>query len=162
MFDYYIFAPKLTKQIYEQVVKLKKAPCKDIKYGEFPDLLFGKSDDGLVYFDATHYIRQKGDVKKHNIKTFEIGFMHWKNAVRDAYSIPAEDMTVTDEATGHLLIEESLALLFVAYIDPEFAVHMLERISEMLLRGITLSDTRLLMLASERLSKDQLFNLNDE
>ena len=89
MFDYYIFAPKLTKQIYEQVVKLKKAPCKDIKYGEFPDLLFGKSDDGLVYFDATHYIRQKGDVKKHNIKTFEIGFMHWENAVRNAYSIPA-------------------------------------------------------------------------
>ena len=88
--------------------------------------------------------------------------MHWRNAVREAYSIQAEDMAVTDEATWHLLIEESLALLFVAYIDPEFAVYMLERISEMLLRGITLSDTRLLMLASERLSKDQLFNLNDE
>lgn len=143
-------------------MKFKNASCNDVKYGEFPDLLFGKSDDGLVYFDATHYILKKGDVRKHNIKSFEIGFMHWKNAVRDAYSIQAEDMTVTDEATGHLLIEESLALLFVAYIDPEFAVYMLERISEMLLRGITLSDTRLLMLASERLSKDQLFNLNDE
>lgn len=143
-------------------MKLKTAPCKDVKYGEFPDLLFGKSGDGLVYFDATHYILQKGDVRKHNVKSFEIGFMHWRNAARDAYSIPVEDMTVIDEVTGHLLIEESLALLFVAYIDPEFAVYMLERISEMLLRGITLSDTRLLMLASERLSKDQLFNLNDE
>lgn len=143
-------------------MKLKTAPCKDIRYGEFPDLLFGKSDDGLVYFDATHYILQKGDVRKHNIKSFEIGFMHWKNAVHEAYSIPAQDMVVTDEVTGHLLIEESLALLFVAYIDPEFAVYILERISEMLLRGITLSDTRILMLASERLSKDQLSNLNDE
>ncbi|WP_320889004.1 hypothetical protein [Bacteroides sp.] len=143
-------------------MKFKNALCTDVKYGEFPDLLFGKSDDDLVYFDATHYILQKGDVRKHNIKSFEIGFMHWRNAVRDAYSIPAEDMFVTDEATGHLLIEESLALLFVVYIDPEFGVYMLERISEMLLRGITLSDTRLLMLASERLSKDQLFNLNDE
>lgn len=141
---------------------MKTASCKDIKYGEFPDLLFGKSDDGLVYFDATHYTLQKGDVRKHNIRSFEIGFMHWKNAVRDAYSISTKDIIVTDEVTGHLLIEESLALLFVAYIDPEFAVYMLERISEMLLRGITLSDTRILMLASERLSKDQLFNLNDE
>lgn len=143
-------------------MKFKIASCKNIKYGEFPDLLFGKSDDGLVYFDATHFIQQKGDARKHNIKSFEIGFIHWKNAVCDAYSIPMEDMTIKDEATGHLLIEESLALLFVAYIDPEFSVHMLERISEMLLRGITLSDTQLLMLASERLSKDQLFNLNVE
>lgn len=69
-------------------------------------------------------------------------------------------MIVQDETTGHILIDESLALLFVAYIDPDFGIYMLERISEMLWRGITLSDTHVLMLANERLTKDQLSNLN--
>ena len=36
-----------------------------LKYREFPELLFGKSERGIVYFDATLYVTQKGDSQKH-------------------------------------------------------------------------------------------------
>lgn len=141
-------------------MKLVMTLCDEIRYKEFPDLLFGKSCDNSVYFDSTHYIQVNGDVRKHSVKNFELGFIHWINAISEAYSIPRIDLIVQDETTGHILIDESLALLFVAYIDPEFGIYMLERMSEMLYRGITLSDTHVLMLANERLTEDQLSNLS--
>ena len=38
-------------------------------------------------------------------------------------------MIIRDEASGHLLIDECLALLFVVYIDPAFGVYLLERVT---------------------------------
>lgn len=50
-------------------MKVKKVPCRIIRYREFPELLFGESqDNSLVYFDATHFIRSKGDERKHNVQ----------------------------------------------------------------------------------------------
>ena len=114
-------------------MKVKSVPCSIIRYREFPDLLFGTAEDGIEYFDATHYLLTKGDFKKHNIPSFKVGFTHWINAVRDAYSLSLDDMIISDRATGHTLIDSSLALLFAAYLDPGFGVWMMERISEMLM-----------------------------
>lgn len=69
---------------------------------------------------------------------------------------------VTDEATGHVLIDQSLALLFVGYIDPAFGVYMTERMSELFLDGVTLSDTRIVQAIRNRLTKDELLKLIDE
>lgn len=133
----------------------KKVPyCQEVKYLEFPDLLFGISEEGNTYFDATNYILSKGDVKIHNIKSFNIGFHFWKKAICDAYQIQEDKMVIKDEETGHILIDESLSLLFISYIDPSFAVYIVERVSEMLLTGIVLSDTSLLMMVRERFSKN--------
>lgn len=132
------------------------------KYWEFPELLFGKSETGIVYFDATFYVIQKGDSQRHSPVDFIRKFAHWFESVKAAYEIPDNEVVITDEATGHVLIDESLALLFVAYIDPSFGVYMLERVSEMLLDGVTLSDTRIIQMIRERLTKETLSNLIEE
>lgn len=132
--------------------------CDEVRFLEFPELKFGKSEDGSYYFDATHFIESEGDIRKHRVRDFEIGFHFWKAAVCETYSLKPEDIFIHDK-NGNLLIEESLALLFVAYIDPPFGVYMLERISELLVRGIVVSDLTLLTMARERLTRDDLLQI---
>lgn len=143
-------------------MKLKILTPYTFKYREFPELLFGKSETGIVYFDATLYVTQKGDSQKHSPVDFIRKFAYWFDSVRVAYEIPDNEVVITDEATGHVLIDESLALLFVAYIDSGFGVYMLERVSEMLLDGVTLSDTRIMQMIRERLTKETLSNLIED
>lgn len=132
--------------------------CDEIRYREFPNLRFGKCEDGTVYFDATHFINTEGDLRKHNVRDFDIGFHFWKKAICDAYKIEPEDI-IFQNKDGHFLVEESLALLFVAYIDPPFGVYMLERVAEMLVRGIVISDITLLTLIRERLTMDDILQV---
>lgn len=68
-----------------------------MRYGEFPDLSFGKSVRG---------------------------------------AISPNEIVITDQATGHILIDESLALLFVSYVDADFCIYIIERLSEVLLNGV--------------------------
>lgn len=127
----------------------------EIRYREFPELLFTVRGDGCEYFDAFLYIKNKGDPDIHSVQGFRTAFAHWINAVRDAYSLSDENIFIT-APNGHQLIDYALALPFVAYIDPVFGVYMLERMSDMLLRGVVLSDTLLLLMAKDRLTKEQL------
>jgi hypothetical protein len=128
----------------------------EIGYFEFPELLFATAEDGTVYFDATDYIRKKRREKKESLVDFQTDFAFWIRAVGEAYGIEVEEMTARDEKSGHTLMEEALSLLFIAWLDPGFAVYMLERMSEMLLRGFVLSDTSLVAMAGERLSNSDL------
>lgn len=126
----------------------------EIRYREFPELLFTIRGDGSEYFDAFLYIKNKGDPDIHSVQGFRTAFACWINAACATYSLTDEDIFII-APNGHQLIDYSLALLFVAYIDPSFGVYMMERMSDMLLRGIVLSDTCLLLMAKDRLSKDQ-------
>lgn len=121
-----------------------------LRYLEFPELLFASDSENRLYFDATLYIAQKGDLLKHSPTDFASKFASWLDAISKSYEIDENSLFVTDDATGHILMEESLALLFIVYIDPEFGVHILERISEMLLNGFVLSDSRLSLIAGDR------------
>lgn len=141
---------------------LKISAPLSVRYGEFPELLFGTSANGAAYFDATLYIAEKGDAKRHSPVDFIRKFSFWFESVKVAYEIADNEIIITDEATGHILIDESLALLFVAYVNPDFGVHILERVSEMLLDGITLSDTRIIQVVRNRLTKEVLSNLIKE
>lgn len=136
--------------------------CTRVRYNEFPDLLFGTTANGQEYFDATHFIMKKGDTQKHNVRQFEMLFLHWKKALCEAYDILLEDVVVVDKEQSHVLIDEAFALLFVSYVDPMFGVYMLERMSEMLINGLVLSDTNILMMSRSRLTKEQLSNLTNE
>lgn len=134
-----------------------------VRYGEFPDLLFGTSDSGTIYFDATIYMKLKGDSKIHSTQDFFSRFSFWIKAIKEAYALSDEDLCTNDAVTGHKLIDESLALLYVAYTDPGFGIYMLERISEMLLDGIVLSDTRIMRIVNNRLTKEEiLLNFKEE
>lgn len=138
-------------------MKMKKIPCRTIRYREFPELLFGESPDtGSVYFDATHFIRSRGDERRHNVQEFRIAFHHWITALTSMYAIDKEDFVIRDESSGHLLIDECLSLLFVVYIDPEFGAYMLERMSELLINGFSVSDSWLVMAAGNRFTIEEL------
>lgn len=143
-------------------MKLKTTTPFTIKYKEFPELLFGTSETGAIYFDATFCITEKGDPKKHSAIDFARKFSHWFVATKEVYDVSDGEIMATDEATGHILIDESLALLFISYIDPAFGVYMIDRVSEMLLDGVTLSDTRIVEVVKNRFSKDVLIKLIDE
>lgn len=127
----------------------------EIYYREFPELLFTTRSDGAVYFDATSYIKNKGDPAVHTLEGFREMFACWIDAVGRAYAISGEEAFIA-APNGHLLIDNALALLFVAYVDPCFMVYMTERIADMLRQGVVLSDTCLLAMAKDRLTKDQL------
>ena len=128
-----------------------------IRYREFPELLFGESpNNGPVYFDATHFIHSKGDERKHNVQEFRIAFHHWITALTELYNIDKEDLVICDETSGHLLIDECLALLFVVYIDPSFGAYILDRISEILVDGFSVSDTWLVEAAGIRFMSEEL------
>jgi hypothetical protein len=134
----------------------KTTVCREIRYREFPEMLFGEVERGAAYFNADRYIREKGDAAIHSVEKFRAEFGFWIRAVSEAYGLNAEELFIRDKATGDMLAEESLSLLFIAYIDSGFAVYMLERMSEMLLNGMVLSDTALVSMAKERLSKEDL------
>ena len=120
-------------------------------------MLFGTSqENGPVYFDATYFIRARGDAHRHNVRDFRASFHYWITALTDIYGIDKKNMIIRDEASGHLLIEECLALLFVVYIDPAFGAYLLERMSELLSGGFTVSDTWLVQAASLRFTKEEL------
>ncbi len=123
-----------------------------LRYREFPELLFASDSKNRLYFDATQYVEQKGDVTKHSPIDFARTHTSWINAICKSYDVDEETIIVTDHTTEHILIDESLALLFVAYIDPEFGVHILERMSEMLLNGFVLSDSCISQIAGERIN----------
>ena len=131
--------------------------CNEIKFREFPNLLFGKSNGETYFFDATAYIEKSGCQDK-TVDDFKAAFRYFIDAVCDVYSLTYEQIFITSHHE-HILIDETLALAFIAYIDSEFAIYMLERVADMLIDGVVLSDTYLLSNAGNRFSRDQLLQL---
>lgn len=126
------------------------------RFGEFPELLFGNLDNGRTYFDMTHFlIAQKRDPET-CIPGFTRAFACWINALAKVYGIPAEELFVTEPASGHSMAEESLALLFIIHSDPVFGAYMIESMTRMLLDGIVCSDTYILMQAHYRFTEEEL------
>ena len=85
-----------------------------------------------------------------------MAFHLWIEELCRQYEIDREDLFIRDEASGHLLIDECLALLFVVYIEPPFGVYLLERISEMFVDGFTVSDTWLVQSVGLRFTNEEL------
>lgn len=138
-------------------MRVEKVPCQTIRYREFPELLFGESpNNGPIYFDATHFIRSQGDERRHSVQEFRIAFHHWITALSKIYNISKENLVIRDETSGHILIDECLALLFVVYIEPDFGAYMLERLSELLVDGFSVSDSWLIMAAGSRFTIEEL------
>lgn len=136
-------------------------PNHTVKYEEFPELLFGKSEDGLIYFNASQYIISKGDIKVHNIKNFKASFHFWIEAVSTIYELKPEILFVRDYHTGHIFIEESMTFPFISYIDNYFIIHIIERMHELFFNGFTLSDTLLLLLTKDRFDYEVLKKIEE-
>ena len=130
--------------------KKKITPCNEAAYIEFPELLFGITDQGMAYFDPASYIKSKGLANTHSTEEFLLKFDLWMRSVSYEYTIPHAELVVEDMESGLLMIEGTLALIFIAYTDSGFMIHIIERMEDMMRRGIALSDSFLLDMARER------------
>lgn len=122
------------------------------RFLEFPDLLFGEANHGNC-FNATHYLEKKGDKEKHSVNDFCLQFSFWINVFSDHYSVPIDEMVFQESDSTNVLMDESLAILFAAYVDENFAVHLVTRIEEMFISGFVLSDTALVSIVKSRFQK---------
>ncbi len=128
------------------------------KYREFPELMFGENSAKTIYFDATLYLEQRGDTQKQSVANFVKEFSFWLKMFAGAYQMQECEMVVVDVVSEHIMIEQSLALLFVSYVDPEFGVYIFERADELLLDGAVVSDSYLMHKVSDRFTKESLLN----
>lgn len=132
-----------------------------IKYGEFPDLLFTVSNDGNEYCDVTSFMEERKCTDSHSIDNFMKVCKPWINAFCKVYSLDVDKLTLV-APNNHILIDSSLALLFVSYVDTEFSVYVYEKMADLLVSGIILSDTTLILMAKDRLPREVLLNLIDK
>lgn len=133
-----------------------KLQCQEQSFPEFPNLLFGKSEDGRSYFDATHYLSKMTEPTP--IQPFFTQYRYQIKALCDTYEIDSNKVSLINE-NGHYLIDGTFVFLFIAFVKPDFLAYMCERTFELFAHGVTISDTYLASSAAQRLSKEVLCSL---
>ena len=143
-------------------MKTKKlVKMEENKFTEFPELQFYQSEAGIIYFDVTFCLELKQHGKRHNAENFLNDFSIWVQAVQTVYNISNDDLMVLNETNEHYMIEETLALLFIGYTDPSYLLYTIERINEMHVSGLVLSDTTLMLMLRNRFAKEDIIKICD-
>lgn len=132
----------------------KLTPVEEGKLEQFPQLKFYSSQSGNIYFDAMYYLEVQNRGRTHSIHGFEKDFSLWIEPTLKVYGIDPQDIIVYDTETGHIMIHEVLMILFLAYTDERYRVEIIERIWEMEVTGVTISDSRLVETIKNRFSED--------
>ena len=127
--------------------------CKEQSFPEFPNLLFGQSESGRSYFDATHYLSKMTEAKP--IQPFFNQYRYQIKALCDTYEIKDEQVCLINEE-GHYLIDGTSLFLFIALVEPDFLAYMCDRTFELFAHGVAVSDTYLVSAARTRLSSKVL------
>jgi len=141
---------------------IKVKPARMNRFQEFPELVFFETEENNIYFDATHYLEKAENNQKLSFRDFDLAFTFWKSAISSAYNISFSELVVLNKDDNHVLMDETLSLLFVAYTDPDFAVHLLERMTDMLVNGVVMSDSALMLLTKARFSREDLLNITQD
>ena len=135
-------------------IKLK---CTEQSFPEFPNLLFGQSDFGRTYFDATIYMSNMTEPRP--IQPFFTQYRYQIKALCDTYEISDSKVCLINEE-GHFLIDGTFVFLFIAFVEPDFLAYMCDRTFELFAHGISVSDTYLVSAARSRLSSKILHEIS--
>lgn len=135
-------------------IKLK---CTEQSFPEFPNLLFGQSDFGRTYFDATIYLSNMTEPRP--IQPFFTQYRYQIKALCDTYEISDSKVCLINEE-GHFLIDGTFVFLFIAFVEPDFLAYMCDRTFELFAHGISVSDTYLVSAARNRLSSKILHEIS--
>ena len=134
--------------------------CTEQSIPEFPNLLFGTEiESGRPYLDATVYLQKEAPQK--NIQHFFTQYRKPIESLCEAYDIKYNDFCKINKK-GHFLIHGNFTYLFIAFVDPNFLGYIYDRIHELFTKGVAVSDTYLLIAASERLPKEALNAINND
>ena len=90
-------------------IKLK---CQEQSFPEFPNLLFGQSEDGRSYFDATYYLSKMTDPMP--IQPFFSQNRYQIKALCDTYDISNDSVCLINE-DGHGVAVSDTYLLSAAH-----------------------------------------------
>lgn len=126
---------------------------------EFPELLFGKADDGKTYFDATRYLQAKKS--KLTVESFFTVYDATIKSLVASYGIDANSVCIVD-LNGHYLIDNSLCYIFIASIDPNFWAYMMDRINDLFAHGFCVSDSYLFGMTKQRFPKEVIQSMTDD
>lgn len=141
-------------------VKVSGSPiniqCTEHDFPEFPELLFGKTDKGVTYIDASAYLQNTGL----SINVFFVSYKRAVEAIIKSHGLD-EDKVCVLNTEGHILIDSSLVYLLISFVNPDFLAYMFDRIDEMFSVGFTVSDTYLLQQARRRLPEEILIPSRD-
>lgn len=127
--------------------------CKEPSFPEFPNLLFGKSETGRSYFDATYYLSKQTEPTP--IQPFFTQYRYQIKALCDTYEIKDDNVCLINQE-GHYLIDGTFMFLFIAFVEPDFLAFMCDRVFELFAHGVAVSDTYLLQAARSRLPGEVL------
>lgn len=111
-----------------------------------------------MYADATQYLQKRGLAQSHSVEEFRSKFAPWISAMQKAFEIEADELFLCNQDDGHELIDEMLSILFIAYTNEYYCAGLVERMFEMEVCGVAISDSRLLYDLSLRFTEEQLLN----
>lgn len=134
-----------------------KLQCKEQPFPEFPNLLFGQSEPGHSYFDATHYLSKMTELRP--IQPFFNQYRYQIKSLCDTYEIKDDQVCLINEE-GHFLIDGAFLFLFIAFVEPDFLAYMCDRTFELFAHGVAVSDTYLVSAARTRLSSKVLSEMS--
>lgn len=132
--------------------------CQEQSFPEFPNLLFGQSEDKRSFFDATLYLSKLSEPLP--IQSFFNQYRYQIKALCDTYEISDDQVALINEE-GHYLIDGTFVFLFIAFTEPDFLAYVCDRMFELFAHGVAISDTYIVSAAKTRLSKKVLAALND-
>lgn len=139
--------------------KIIKIKCTEPSIAEFPELLFGTTSDGHIYFNASDYLQT------HKPSTSVQDFFQ-------AYAAPIQqlqilwDMKDSDvyrmDPEGNILIDGNFAYLFISFVEPEFLAYMIDCMDMLFAYGVVMTDTNILAAARRRLNAEMLSETTDD
>lgn len=127
--------------------------CSEMILPEFPNILFGNTNDGGKVFDATFYISSKNQQQKKNFVDFQKQLDYLIKVTLEQYDIKVENAFYLNNE-GHILIDSSLCYIFISYVEPDFWVWANERLNELMHFGIATSDSYIVRAMVDRFSPE--------
>ncbi len=126
--------------------------CKEHSLPEFPDMLFGVSNDnGLMYFNASAYLKSHGQDLK--LADFLNAYQPLIHALQETYSLKDDEVCRINK-DGDFVIEVDFIYLFICFTDHQFTGYINERMNDLFSTGIAVSDSYLFESAKNRLTAD--------
>lgn len=126
----------------------------DEGYPEIPNLIYYRSSENGIYFDAIYYLKQSGLMGQRNVDDFFKQFSFPIDHMCYFMGLDKESVVLIDEETGNTMISETLEFLFVCYVDAWYCRYVYERLRELHSFGFTVSDSHLAGFYAQRFQNE--------
>lgn len=132
----------------------EEVECNQQIFEDFNGLTVGRLADNDAVFDATAYCEANG-LETADYRSFSRTNKRYIEALIKSGQIKREKMFYLN-TNGHLLVNISLAYLFLAFYVSDIYVYFDSLINDIITDGVAFSDNYVVRLASERVPSEML------